>query len=59
MQNGDAAQFTDNVTESELDSVREVDLTNDSALSDNNSIYEPGMKKRGRPKKIPSGTLFH
>uniref|UniRef100_A0A673XMY5 DNA (cytosine-5-)-methyltransferase n=1 Tax=Salmo trutta TaxID=8032 RepID=A0A673XMY5_SALTR len=52
--NGDAAQFTDNVTESELDSVREVDLTNDSALSDNNSIYEPGMKKRGRPKNIPS-----
>uniref|UniRef100_A0A8C7JI48 DNA (cytosine-5-)-methyltransferase n=1 Tax=Oncorhynchus kisutch TaxID=8019 RepID=A0A8C7JI48_ONCKI len=47
VENGDAAQFTDNVTESELDSVREVDLTNDSALSDNNSIYESGMKKRG------------
>uniref|UniRef100_A0A8C7JF41 DNA (cytosine-5-)-methyltransferase n=1 Tax=Oncorhynchus kisutch TaxID=8019 RepID=A0A8C7JF41_ONCKI len=46
VENGDAAQFTDNVTESELDSVREVDLTNDSALSDNNSIYESGMKKR-------------
>uniref|UniRef100_A0A8C7PEM0 DNA (cytosine-5-)-methyltransferase n=1 Tax=Oncorhynchus mykiss TaxID=8022 RepID=A0A8C7PEM0_ONCMY len=46
VENGDAAQFTDSVTESELDSVREVDLTNDSALSDNNSIYESGMKKR-------------
>ncbi|XP_070963679.1 DNA (cytosine-5)-methyltransferase 3A-like isoform X1 [Oncorhynchus clarkii lewisi] len=54
VENGDAAQFTDSVTESELDSVREVDLTNDSALSDNNSIYESGMKKRGRPRKIPS-----
>uniref|UniRef100_A0A8C8I4A8 DNA (cytosine-5-)-methyltransferase n=1 Tax=Oncorhynchus tshawytscha TaxID=74940 RepID=A0A8C8I4A8_ONCTS len=48
VENGDAAQFTDSVTESELDSVREVDLTNDSALSDNNSIYESGMKKRGQ-----------
>ncbi|CAB1336523.1 unnamed protein product [Coregonus sp. 'balchen'] len=58
VENGDAAQFTDSVTESELDSVLEVDLTNeltnDSALSDNSSINEPGRKKRGRPRKIPS-----
>uniref|UniRef100_A0A8C8I4F0 DNA (cytosine-5-)-methyltransferase n=1 Tax=Oncorhynchus tshawytscha TaxID=74940 RepID=A0A8C8I4F0_ONCTS len=58
VENGDAAQFTDSVTESELDSVREVDLTNDSALSDNNSIYESGMKKRGRPRKIPSELVW-
>uniref|UniRef100_A0A4W5NFT6 DNA (cytosine-5-)-methyltransferase n=1 Tax=Hucho hucho TaxID=62062 RepID=A0A4W5NFT6_9TELE len=58
VENGDAAQFTDSVTESELDSVQEVDLTNDSALSDNNSINRPGMKKRGRPRKIPSELVW-
>uniref|UniRef100_A0A4W5KQ26 DNA (cytosine-5-)-methyltransferase n=1 Tax=Hucho hucho TaxID=62062 RepID=A0A4W5KQ26_9TELE len=56
VENGDAAQFVDSVTESELDSIQEVDLTNDSTLSDNNSVNGPGRKKksRGRSRKIPS-----
>uniref|UniRef100_A0A8C7FL08 DNA (cytosine-5-)-methyltransferase n=1 Tax=Oncorhynchus kisutch TaxID=8019 RepID=A0A8C7FL08_ONCKI len=37
VENGDADQFADSVTESELDSIQKVDLTNDSTLSDNNS----------------------
>uniref|UniRef100_A0A8C7FKN9 DNA (cytosine-5-)-methyltransferase n=1 Tax=Oncorhynchus kisutch TaxID=8019 RepID=A0A8C7FKN9_ONCKI len=51
-------QFADSVTESELDSIQKVDLTNDSTLSDNNSVNGLGRKKesRGRSRKIPSGT---
>uniref|UniRef100_A0A8C7FLN1 DNA (cytosine-5-)-methyltransferase n=1 Tax=Oncorhynchus kisutch TaxID=8019 RepID=A0A8C7FLN1_ONCKI len=58
VENGDADQFADSVTESELDSIQKVDLTNDSTLSDNNSVNGLGRKKesRGRSRKIPSGT---
>ncbi|XP_014002150.1 DNA (cytosine-5)-methyltransferase 3A isoform X1 [Salmo salar] len=60
VENGDAAQFADSVTESELDSIQEVDLTSDSTLSDNNSVNGLGRKKknRGRSRKIPSGSLL-
>ncbi|XP_041701755.2 uncharacterized protein LOC121538067 isoform X2 [Coregonus clupeaformis] len=60
VENGDAAQFTDSVAESELDSIQEVDLTNeltnDSTLSDNNSVNRVGRKKKGHghSRKIPS-----
>ncbi|CAB1329908.1 unnamed protein product [Coregonus sp. 'balchen'] len=53
-------QFTDSVAESELDSIQEVDLTNeltnDSTLSDNNSVNRVGRKKKGHghSRKIPS-----
>uniref|UniRef100_A0A8C7Q3Z4 DNA (cytosine-5-)-methyltransferase n=1 Tax=Oncorhynchus mykiss TaxID=8022 RepID=A0A8C7Q3Z4_ONCMY len=49
-------QFADSVTESELGSIQKVDRTNDSTLSDNNSVNGLGRKKesRGRSRKIPS-----
>ncbi|XP_055747833.1 uncharacterized protein LOC129829871 isoform X2 [Salvelinus fontinalis] len=56
VENGDAAQFADSVTDSELDSIQEVDLTNDSTLSDNISVNGLGRKKKSRDhsRKIPS-----
>uniref|UniRef100_A0A8C8DCH8 DNA (cytosine-5-)-methyltransferase n=1 Tax=Oncorhynchus tshawytscha TaxID=74940 RepID=A0A8C8DCH8_ONCTS len=48
VENGDADQFADSVTESELDSIQKVDLTNDSTLSDNNSVNGLGRKKESR-----------
>uniref|UniRef100_A0A673Y1B9 DNA (cytosine-5-)-methyltransferase n=1 Tax=Salmo trutta TaxID=8032 RepID=A0A673Y1B9_SALTR len=60
VENGDAAQFADSVTESEMDSIQEVDLTSDGTLSDNNSVNGLGRKKksRGRSRKIPSELVW-
>ncbi|XP_019907654.2 DNA (cytosine-5-)-methyltransferase 3 beta, duplicate a isoform X1 [Esox lucius] len=51
--NGDSAQLTDSLTESELDSIQELDLTNDSTLSDNSGVNGAVRKKKskGRPRK--------
>uniref|UniRef100_A0A8C7Q2U9 DNA (cytosine-5-)-methyltransferase n=1 Tax=Oncorhynchus mykiss TaxID=8022 RepID=A0A8C7Q2U9_ONCMY len=60
VENGDADQFADSVTESELGSIQKVDRTNDSTLSDNNSVNGLGRKKesRGRSRKIPSELVW-
>uniref|UniRef100_A0A3P9AME2 DNA (cytosine-5-)-methyltransferase n=1 Tax=Esox lucius TaxID=8010 RepID=A0A3P9AME2_ESOLU len=59
--NGDSAQLTDSLTESELDSIQELDLTNDSTLSDNSGVNGAVRKKKskGRPRKSLSGKLFY